>query len=1143
MKPLNIFSIASRLGTSTLALLMLCQVGNAQTDAQKDYISSTYNTTKSAQYQADLKTTKDAEKQAAVTYAQANDIPLTIDMGQERQGELQRIMSDGTPIYYVVGNSTAAKTTRATSLNSGGSLGLNVNGQNMTIGVWDGGPLRTSHVGFSGRASQGDGVPFTSPNGNNGHANHVAGTVAASLNAGNGYARGMAYQASVVGYDWNNDLSEAASAASNGLLVSNHSYGYGVVDGGGRLQIPRHWIGKYDETASDWDNLMYNYPYYQMVNAAGNDRGFQASITNKGGFDLLTGHSCSKNAIVVAAAYSVPNYTGPNSVQMSNFSNWGPTDDGRIKPDIAGKGVDVYSVYSNSNSSYATLSGTSMASPNVTGTLALLQQLYNETYGGNNFMYASMLRGLALHTADEAGPATGPDYMFGWGLMNAEAAGEAILNAHSNSGAILSSEVLNNGQSYTLNVVAAGNAPLEVTICWTDPKGNANNTSTVDDATPVLMNDLDLRLDNGTTYYPWRLNPGNPSAAATQGDNSVDNIEKVYIANPTAGATYTITVNHKGNLLGSNQRFALIATGLSSNNNGGGNTGGGNNGGGSTSSYCASSGNSVADEWIAGVIIDNFTNNTPAQPSSGYSDFTSQTIGIETGSIPVTLTPGHSSTVYNEYWKIWIDLNEDGDFDDAGEEVFDAGAASSTAVSGNMTIPASAAGVTTRLRVVMRYNVAPDACGAYDYGETEDYTVTITAPSNGGGGGGGTPAYCSSESNNSTYEWISAVQIGSFSNNSGASNYSDFTGSLAPANIVTGPNAVILTPKYSNSTYNEHWKIWIDFNEDGDFDDAGEEVFADLNGSTTAVSGTMTIPSSASGLTTRMRIVMSDNSTVNPCGGYSYGETEDYLVTITGGGNNGGGSAPTGYCDSKGNNNQYEWIDLVEFGGISNSSAADAGGYGDYTNLTGSVTVGTSPKAYFSAGFQGQSYDEYWRIWIDFNRDGDFDDAGELLVSGSSSSSGTLSASLNIPANASTGLTRMRVSMKYKETAEPCETFSYGEVEDYTIDLVSSSAALWTLAPLSDQGQAYETLGSDAPLTIPVINVYPNPAVDNIILDLERFDTEMDYQIINIHGQVLQTGRLLNRQTRFDVSEFVSGTYFIRATDGENTLTQKFIKK
>ncbi|ASP38196.1 regulatory P domain-containing protein [Bacterioplanes sanyensis] len=138
--------------------------------------------------------------------------------------------------------------------------------------------------------------------------------------------------------------------------------------------------------------------------------------------------------------------------------------------------------------------------------------------------------------------------------------------------------------------------------------------------------------------------------------------------------------------------------------------------------YCAALGNNIDYEWIAGVKVASFSNNSGAQK---YSDFTSDVINLSTGLSSVELTPGFRSGSYNEVWRIWIDLNQDGDFDDAGETVFSS-AASSNTVTGDLTIPTSAKTGKTRLRIAMRYQNAAPACGDFDYGEVEDYTVNIT---------------------------------------------------------------------------------------------------------------------------------------------------------------------------------------------------------------------------------------------------------------------------------------------------------------------------------------------------------------------------------------------------------------------------------
>jgi choice-of-anchor B domain-containing protein len=159
-------------------------------------------------------------------------------------------------------------------------------------------------------------------------------------------------------------------------------------------------------------------------------------------------------------------------------------------------------------------------------------------------------------------------------------------------------------------------------------------------------------------------------------------------------------------------------------------------GGGSCLSYCPISGNTV-DEWIASVQIGGLFN--ASGDNGGYADFGGTFGGsfAPGSSNPVVLTPGFAGTTYNEYWQIWIDLNQDGDFADAGELVFDAGSATSSTVSGSMNIPASALTGFTGMRVQMNFNAAGPDCGELTFGETEDYCIeisgavpTCSAPSN-----------------------------------------------------------------------------------------------------------------------------------------------------------------------------------------------------------------------------------------------------------------------------------------------------------------------------------------------------------------------------------------------------------------------------
>lgn len=465
--------------------------------------------------------------------------------------ELVAVLSNRIPIYYAIDNIQAANSTRTNHLQSGGSLQLNVNGENMRAGVWDGGPVRSSHQEFQNRVSVGDGV--TALNGNSFHMTHVTGTVGAG--GIDPLAKGMAPQAEIVTYDWSQDAAEVIQEiTTNGLLLSNHSYGVRA------STAPSWFVGAYSNQARIWDEIMYNAPYYLMVTAAGNEGTYNNLDAFAPGLDKLTGNKNTKNNLVVANALAAN--VSPNgqliSVQINANSSQGPTDDRRIKPDITGNGTFIYSSLSQSNSSYGTLSGTSMASPNVMGSLILLQQYNNQL--NHRFLRSATLKGLACHTADDAG-APGPDPVYGWGLLNARRAALTIQNNGLNTW--ISEETLMPNQTLSWDFLSDGISPLMATICWTDAPGQAvfndlNNSS------PVLINDLDLRIigPNGT-LLPWRISENNPAVADT-GDNLVDPIERVQINMPTPGL-YTIQVSHKGNLFDNKQDFSLIVTGVISN--------------------------------------------------------------------------------------------------------------------------------------------------------------------------------------------------------------------------------------------------------------------------------------------------------------------------------------------------------------------------------------------------------------------------------------------------------------------------------------------------------------------------------------------------------------------------------------------------
>lgn len=489
--------------------------------------------------------------------------------------KIQYLDETGYPVIFAPHNINAAITTGVNHLQPGGSFGLNLTGKGLVVGIFDQTRPKRDHPEFGTRLTQVDGSTETLSE----HSTHVTGTILAS--GVNAAARGMAYEATGWAFNWEADISKMLansyepSSKPEGMLISNHSYG--VVLGWRRNGNGWTWFGNPAiSTQEDWrfgfystksqaiDELTYSRPYYTVVWSAGNDRNDIGDGTRPpdGPDDTIGPEGVAKNNITVGAVSQVLEYTDPNSVAVSSFSAWGPTDDGRIKPDVVGMGVNVFSSSINAQDldSYASLSGTSMAAPNVSGSLFLLQQLYGQRNPGK-FMLSATLKALAIHTTKEAGPAPGPDYMYGWGLLDAKASADLILN-EDGSGRLIRELLLDQGASYEYEIVSDGITPIRATIAWTDPAGTPSGAS-LNPTNLMLVNDLDLRIfdEDGLEFFPWTLNPAQGAAArgAQNTDNFRDNVEQVFISSPAA-KKYTVRITHKGELTFGMQPFSLVFT-------------------------------------------------------------------------------------------------------------------------------------------------------------------------------------------------------------------------------------------------------------------------------------------------------------------------------------------------------------------------------------------------------------------------------------------------------------------------------------------------------------------------------------------------------------------------------------------------------
>ncbi|WP_299366559.1 S8 family serine peptidase [Winogradskyella sp.] len=503
------------------------------------------------------------------------NVPEFIYKDGEIQSYLWKII-DGKPIYRSQDNVAAARATKTNQLMPGGSSNLNLDGSGITVGVWEVNIPQAGHVEFldNGGASRVTMFDFVNQNGTTNetnHATHVIGTIAAR--GDNPSAQGMAINSLIKSYNSGNDEAEMlleASDATSPLLLSNHSYGP-IFD---NLVPDFNWIlGAYITDTRDIDEIARNNPFYLSVWSAGNDGNRANPEPLFDGFDKLYFTTCAKNNLVIAnadpSAIEQPLFSGNYeliNLEISDTSTEGPTDDLRIKPDLAADGTNLES--SIPVNAYGISSGTSMSAPNTTGTLALLQQYYNQLHG--NYMLAATLKGLVCHTAIDDNDTIGPDPIFGWGFLNARASADAITDAN-NREAVIEELTLDQGVEYSFTFSAQAGDKLSATICWTDMPGTAvTDESGLNDQTPRLVNDLDLRLSkDGTTYFPWRLDYSMVSGFSnSKGDNIRDNVERIDIEAPTSGM-YTLTVSNKGILQGNgsggpfnqSQDFSLIITG------------------------------------------------------------------------------------------------------------------------------------------------------------------------------------------------------------------------------------------------------------------------------------------------------------------------------------------------------------------------------------------------------------------------------------------------------------------------------------------------------------------------------------------------------------------------------------------------------
>ena len=466
---------------------------------------------------------------------------------------------DVVPIPLGEHNDGARPATGATAL---AAAPYNLNGNGVTVLVYDSGILDNAHGDFAGRVAQFDGdATETTRN----HSTHVSGTVGgdgsqsnqndSAGNPNNGTANQWAGMAPAVTFrsfgsagstdtlyndagDINADFTTAINAAG-GTDIATMSLGNNVVPNG----FPCAQLGDYTGTAILLDNIVRGSISGQQLiyfQSAGNERGGAATCGST--FSTISSPATAKNTIVVGAVNS-------NDNSMTGFSSWGPTDDGRLRPDIVGPGCqstgdnnitstgfdddgDGNLEAGEVQNSYQLMCGTSMSTPASAGTMALLVQRWKTLYGATTRPLGHTAKAIVIHTATDLGNA-GPDFTFGWGHINGQAAVD-LVNADASANLITVDQV-DNGQTdfYTFN--SSGATAPRVSLVWSDPAATQLAANT-------LINDVDLRVTDpdGIVYQPLVLNPTSPANVAAAGNDARNPVE-VAVGVAKAG-TWTVSV-------------------------------------------------------------------------------------------------------------------------------------------------------------------------------------------------------------------------------------------------------------------------------------------------------------------------------------------------------------------------------------------------------------------------------------------------------------------------------------------------------------------------------------------------------------------------------------------------------------------------
>ncbi len=226
------------------------------------------------------------------------------------------------------------------------------------------------------------------------------------------------------------------------------------------------------------------------------------------------------------------------------------------------------------------------------------------------------------------------------------------------------------------------------------------------------------------------------------------------------------------------------------------------------------------------------------------------------------------------------------------------------------------------------------------------------------------------------------------------------------------------------------------------------------------------------------------------------------------------------YCTSSATTTTDERIGRVQFGTINNASTGTAG-YENFTAISTNAVPGTAYSITITPFWTSTVWTEGYAVWIDYNNNGVFTDAGELVFSKATSTVTPATGTVTIPAGTSLGSKRMRVSMKYNAIPASCGSYTYGQVEDYTVNITSVAREIDSIPESLD------------------LKLYPNPVSGDVLFTSSIENAT--YRIVNLLGQQMAQGKIVN--DAISIANMNTGTYLLEVTSKGQTIVKRFIKQ